>query len=227
MGRGQHFRGQRWVVLAVLFGLTLLGGLAAGRRPPAVACPVAGPVTVVLDPGHGGIDPSALNDAYGLVERDLTLAVAERAAAILRARGHTVALTRSDNATALGNSERGDVANACGARLFVSIHFNSFTQPEVNYTKTFWGVREKDEAFSQTMNATLVAALAPGTNLSDGDVEEFGTGSLLRALMPGTLVETVFLSNPEEAARLADPGGARLDAIAAAIASGVEGSLVS
>lgn len=45
--------------------------------------------------------------------------------------------------------------------------------------------------------------------------------------MPGTLVETVFLSNPEEAARLADPGGARLDAIAAAIASGVEGSLVS
>lgn len=227
MGRGRGVRWQGWAALAVLVGLTLLGGLAAERRSPPVLCPVAGPVTVMLDPGHGGIDPGALNEAYGLVERDLALAVAERTATLLRASGHTVALTRSDNATALGNSERGELANACGARLFVSIHFNSFTEPEVNYTKTFWGVQEKDEAFSRTMNETLAAALGPGTNLTGGGVDELGTGSLLRAVMPGTLVETVFLSNPEEAARLADPGGSRLDAIATAIAAGVEGSLVS
>ncbi len=227
MGRRRRFRGQEWAVLAVLLGLTLLGGLAGERRSPGVVCPVAGPVTVVLDPGHGGIDPGALNEAYGLVERDLTLAVAERTAAILRAQGHTVALTRADNETALSNSERGELANACNAQRFVSIHFNSFEQPEVNYTKTFWGVRDKDEAFSRVMNATLISTLGPGTNLGDGGVDEFGTGSLLRALMPGTLVETVFLSNPEEAVRLADPSGARLDAIAAAIAAGVERSLVS
>ena len=227
MNHRWRLRGPGWVALAALFGLTLLGGLAGERRSPVVACPVPGPVTVVLDPGHGGIDPGALNDAYSLVERELTLAVAERTAAILRADGHTVALTRTDNATALGNSERGRIANACGAQRFVSIHFNSFEQPDVNYTKTFWGIQEKDEAFSREMNATLVSALGPGTNLADGGVDEFGTGSLLQARMPGTLVESVFLSNPEEAARLMDPSGARLDAIAAAIAAGVEGSLVS
>ncbi len=220
---GRRFRWSALAVLGVLFGATAFSGLVPGRPPTVVAaCPVAGAVDVVLDPGHGGVDPGALNEPFGLVEKELTLAVAEQAAAILRARGHAVALTRTDGDTGLGNSERGAIANACGARAFVSIHFNSFDDPVVNYTKSFWGVQAKDQAFSRVMDATLFAALQPGTDLADGGVEEFESGALLRATMPSTLVETVFLSNPDEAARLANPDGARLARIAAAIAAGVE-----
>lgn len=46
------------------------------------------------------------------------------------------------------------------------------------------------------------------------------TGSLLQATMPSTLVESVFLSNDEEAQRLAASDGARLEQIARAIAGG-------
>ena len=209
------------VIILALLVLTVGGGLLNWRATGIPRCPVRA-ATVVLDPGHGGNDPGAVNEAAGLVERDLTLDIAERAAALLRADGYGVALTRRDNETALGNSERGRIANACGALAFVSIHLNSFSEPEPNYAKTFWGVEDKDAAFAAAMQGVLAAELRPGTDLGDSGTEQFESGALLRARMPAALLEPVFLSNPAEAARLADPSGARLDQIAEAIVRGVE-----
>lgn len=93
---------------------------------------------MVLDPGHGGSDAGAINQEYGLLEKDLTLAIATRVAEILQADGYTVALTRSTDVS-LGNSERGAIANACGASAFVEIHLNGSNDPNVNYTQTFGG----------------------------------------------------------------------------------------
>ncbi len=218
-----------WLVLAVVAALVgAAGGLAAWPIPgsgPGPACPVRRPVDVVLDPSHGGTDPGARYPAQGLVERDLTLQIARRVAALLETGGATVALTRDDNATTLGNSARGLIANACQARLFVSIHLNSVTSPEPNYALTLWAVAEKDLAFAQQMHAVLAAELRPGTNLGDGGIKAFDSGALLRARMPAVLVEPVFLSNREEAARLAAGDGARLAQVAAAIAAGVHAAL--
>ncbi len=109
-----------------------------------------------------------------------------------------------------------------------SVHFNASTDAGVNYTQTFWGKRRKDEAFAQHMNAAIWPALESDTggnltNLTNGGTWQFATGSLLQATMPSTLVETVFLSNNEEARRLAAPDGTRLEQIAGAIASGAAG----
>lgn len=183
-----------------------------------IACPVRS-ATVVLDPGHGGEDSGAVNGA--LRESDLTLDIANRTAALLRDAGHTVALTRDDDIF-LTNSERGWVANACRATVFVSIHLNSFPEPEPNYVMTFWGIDPKDIAFTQHMIAALHPALgSAGTGLGNGGTDQFETGSLLRATMPGTLVETVFLSNPAEAALLGDGTGRRQQQIAEAVAAGI------
>jgi N-acetylmuramoyl-L-alanine amidase len=182
-----------------------------------------GTAQVVLDPGHGGSDSGAVNGS--LIEKNLNLIVAEESARIL-SYDYSVALTRYDNATELGNSERGEIANACGALAFVSIHFNSLSDETVNYTKTFWGKRKKDEAFAQHMNVALWSALEHDsngelTNLEDGGTWQFATGSLLQAEMQSALLESVFMSNPEEAQRLATVDGARLEQIAQAVADGV------
>ena len=231
MGCSRSQRTSLWLAaLAFVLGAVFVEAGIVGAAPPPgrgggaeAVCPVAGPVDVVLDPGHGGSDPGAQH--HGLVEKEQNLLVAQDAAAILVGQGISVALTRDDNDTTLGNSERGEIANVCGAQLFVSIHFNASTNPEVNYTQTFWGKRRKDEAFSWVMHDALWPALATyggqPTTLTDGGVGQFATGSLLQAEMPGTLVESVFLSNPEEAGRLTDETGARQEQIAAAIASGV------
>ncbi|MBA2753402.1 MAG: N-acetylmuramoyl-L-alanine amidase [Chloroflexia bacterium] len=183
-----------------------------------IACPVRS-ASVVLDPGHGGEDSGAVNGT--LRESDLNLDIANRTAALVRAAGHEVALTRDDD-TFLTNSERGYIANACRATVFVSIHLNSFPEPEPNYVMTFWGIDPKDVAFTRHMIAALHPTLdSAGTGLGNGDIDQFETGSLLRATMPGTLVETVFLSNPAEAALLGDGTGRRQQQIAGAIAAGI------
>lgn len=208
------------VVLVGLLVATALGGYSARRWGEGPRCPDRS-AAVVLDPGHGGADSGAVSDAYGLIERDLTLAIARRTAALLRADGVRVALTRNDAATALGNSERGLIANACRAAVYVSIHLNSFGEPAPNYVKTFWGVAAKDIAFARSLQAAMTAELRPDSDLGDGGVEQLENGGLLRAHMPAVLVEPVFLSNPDEAARLAAPDGARLEQIAVAIARGI------
>lgn len=78
---------------------------------------------VVLDPGHGGYDPGAMSN--GLVEKDLTLAIAKYCKAELSEyAGISVSMTRESDVF-LDLDERVDIAIAQGATLFVSIHINS------------------------------------------------------------------------------------------------------
>lgn len=211
-GVGRVWRAMTAVVLAVL----MLAGPASAEHGPRydVACPT-GSAEVVLDPGHGGEDPGAIQGTYGFYEAQVNLEVAERAAQILREEhGYAVALTRADNDTTLANSERGEIANACGAVAFVEIHHNAWLDPELDFTTTFWGEMEKDLAFSLVMNEAIASLGIPVE-----DVARFDNGGLLRARMPSVLVETVFLSNPEEAIDLAN--GTRQESLARAIAEGV------
>jgi len=203
------------VVVLVVLGLVIVL-LVRGRVP----CPT-GSAAVVLDPGHGGEDPGAVNAAAGLVEKDLTLEIARRTATLLRAEGHGVALTQDDDRTIAANSPRGQVANACGASVYVSVHLNAVADPDPNYVLTLWGEERKDRAFAEAMQTAMATALRPGTNLGDIGVDHLANGGLLTARLPAALVEPVFLSNPEEAARLAHPDGRRREQIARAIAAGV------
>ncbi|CAN5844182.1 MAG: N-acetylmuramoyl-L-alanine amidase [Chloroflexia bacterium] len=146
----------------------------------------------------------------------MNLDIAFQTMMILESNGYTVALTRYDNDTALDNSERGAIANACGASVFVEIHLNDSTDPSVNFTSNFYGKKNKDLAFSQTMNDALSSL-----GIQNNGVGQFANGGLLHADMPSTLVEAVFLTNTDEAKSLSDGTGGRQGQIAQAIANGV------
>ncbi len=78
--------------------------------------------TVLLDPGHGG-DETGTRGPDGLVEKDLTLDIARRLAALLEQRSFTVLLTRGgDRTTSL--EERARFAKVAQADILVSIHVN-------------------------------------------------------------------------------------------------------
>src|SRR5215217_9467368 len=123
--------------------IVVLGGLLSLLPRTGLDCPEPG-ARVMLDPGHGGDDPGATNDAAGLVERELVLDIARRTEVLLEEAGYSAALTRTDSATGYANTPRGVIANACHAFAYVSMHLNSFGEPEPNYAKTFWGIEEKD-----------------------------------------------------------------------------------
>ena len=90
---------------------------------------------VVLDPGHGGIDPGS--HAFGLVEKELTLDLSLRLEKILAEEGIETELTRRSDRY-LGLEERAEIANAEPDTLFVSLHFNAHTDRSISGTETFY-----------------------------------------------------------------------------------------
>ena len=89
-----------------------------------------GALVVVLDPGHGGKFPhDGAHGRGGLVEKNVSLAVAQKTKELLEAAGATVVLTREgDDDVSL--ADRARVANDAGADLFLSIHCNSMESRE-------------------------------------------------------------------------------------------------
>jgi N-acetylmuramoyl-L-alanine amidase len=82
---------------------------------------------VVIDAGHGGPDggmSGPIDGAPKIHEKDITLAVSRRLAAALRERGVDVVMTRTRD-TLIALRDRGRLANASKADLFLSIHVNA------------------------------------------------------------------------------------------------------
>lgn len=85
-----------------------------------------GMTTVVLDPGHGGPSDTGAVGQNGLPEKEVNLAVAEKAARVLETQGIDVALTRTDDYT-IPLFVRARFADTLEAKVMVSIHHNAPT----------------------------------------------------------------------------------------------------
>ncbi|MEM8730957.1 MAG: N-acetylmuramoyl-L-alanine amidase [Pseudomonadota bacterium] len=93
--------------------------------PPRVRGPDV-PVRVVLDPGHGGIDPGA--EQGEIVEKDLMLQFArEIRESLLRAGGFEVVLTREEDHF-LSLERRVAIAHEVQADVFISLHADSLAE---------------------------------------------------------------------------------------------------
>ncbi|MBV7379541.1 N-acetylmuramoyl-L-alanine amidase [Maritimibacter sp. DP4N28-5] len=89
-----------------------------------------GPLVVVLDPGHGGLDPGA--EKEGVREADLMLTFArELKDVLLRSDGVDVVLTRDEDVF-VPLEERVSIARAAGADLFISLHADALAQGRAN-----------------------------------------------------------------------------------------------
>jgi N-acetylmuramoyl-L-alanine amidase len=90
---------------------------------------VPGRPIVLIDAGHGGRDPGAAAVSSGIVEKQLTLAMAIELAELLERRGRVrVALSRDDDRY-LTLDQRAAIARRIGASLFVSLHMDSAPNP--------------------------------------------------------------------------------------------------
>ena len=105
-------------------------GGSAGSASAAAAIPAGdGRIVVAVDPGHGGVNPTIGAEDYGseangLRESEITLATAKALYDLLAADDRFAPVLTADGTAYLKPSERGAVAAAAGAQLFVSIHLN-------------------------------------------------------------------------------------------------------
>ena len=100
--------------------------------------------TIVIDPGHGGMEPGA-QGKFGTLEKDIALALALKLKAVIEKNLPVrVVLTRqSDVRVSLEN--RAAIANYNKADLFISIHINSSFRKDAHGSETFFLSREASD----------------------------------------------------------------------------------
>ncbi len=103
---------------------------------PLPELPPAEKVRIVLDPGHGGVDPGAVGEGM-LLEKSVVLEIALAARDRLEEYGYRVFLTRSDDRY-VSLRDRARTANRLQADLFISIHANTALNRQARGTETFY-----------------------------------------------------------------------------------------
>jgi N-acetylmuramoyl-L-alanine amidase len=142
-------------------------------------------LTIVIDPGHGGIDSGATGKA-GALEKDITLEFAKLLGGKLEETGlYAVRYTRRDDRfVALG--ERVGIARSLDADLFVSVHANSFSQPSVRGTVIY----TVSDAASDKMAAEIAASENQSDILAGIDIDENDSDGVMDILIDLTRRET-------------------------------------
>lgn len=173
------------------------------RRPPSVASKdsVLAGLTIAVDAGHGGDNQGALG-ATGVQEMDVTLSIAKHLHAFLAQKGATVVMTRTGGE---GPSmlERTDKVVNSQAQILVSIHCNStgeIADPlQVQGTSTYY----RYIGFKPLANTLYDKMLELGLK-QFGVVGSFNFALNAPTQLPNVLVETAFLSHPEDEMLLMD-----------------------
>ena len=177
------------------------------------------PRLIVIDPGHGGSDRGS--SRHGVDEAGLALDMSKRLRDILIARGWQVRMTHDADVDVYQPNDsahdelqaRVDVANHAGARMFVSIHANAYINSGP-YGTTYYISKPGDLALAQAIEHDLSS---DGTK--DDGIVRAHLYVTLHSLMPAVLIETAFISNPNDFALLDSP--AWRQRVAQSIADGI------
>lgn len=149
-------------------------------------------LVIAVDAGHGGTNKGAFG-ITGIMEKDMTLLIAKELQQALIAEGTTVIMTRTKDTT-YDNHDRYTFFKEKNPDLLISIHLNSAADPiRIKGVSTYYkhiGYRPLTQTIlAQMMNMGL---------------KEFGNVGNFNFILngftdfPNALVETLFISNPED-----------------------------
>lgn len=212
------------VLLAVLI---LTPAFFVISHKTAHTLPHNGPVTVMVDPGHGGYDPGVMSDEIN--EADITLAISKKVHAALLKRGISAGMTRTtdtdyaergmkgSHAKSTDLAARISIAEMSHAKLFVSLHAN-VSDLATRGGAEVWYNTEPDGA--EELAKGIQSNLHQLPDMSKREARP-GNYYLLRHLkIPAVIIECGYLNFPAERQRLRSPE--YQEKIAQAIADGVE-----
>ncbi|WP_034869588.1 cell wall-binding repeat-containing protein [Clostridium lundense] len=158
-----------------------------------------GVIKVCIDPGHGGYDSGAVGP-NGVLEKNVNLAIALKTGKILKANGIEIVYTRTNDnvpwpANVLQDLQmRCDIANNANVDYFVCIHANS-AGTSANGSETYYSSGSvKGQKLAESIQKEIINA----TGLFNRGVKTENFYVLNHTDAPAVLVETAFISNPNE-----------------------------
>lgn len=165
------------------------------------------PVTIVVDAGHGGIDPGkvGINNA---LEKDINLAIALKLERNLKENGINVVMTRTDDSGLYNENDsnkkvrdmknRLSIIEEAKPALAVSIHQNSYPDKSVSGVQVFYYKDSvKSKAAAEIMQTQLIKSLKPSKERAAKDNSSYYL--LKKTSVPIMIIECAFMSNPTEA----------------------------
>lgn len=190
--------------------------------------PIKAGKVVVVDPGHGGIDPGKVS-ADGTLEKDVNLQIAKCLQEQLKNRGYVVVLTRDADeglyADSDNNKKVADMRRRCAiieeakADAVISIHQNSYSQESVHGAQVFYYKYSTEGRKLAEHIQTKIHEDVDQENMRS--VKDNTTYYMLkRTPCPTVIVECGFLSNQQETKNLCDEG--YQEKLSTAIADAVE-----
>jgi len=148
---------------------------------------------IVLDAGHGGSDPGAVQD--GRLEKDDNLNLALAVRGKLEALGQKVIMTRSEDVF-LPLTERSAISNRYPTDLFVSIHRNAADSPVANGVENFVYI---DPTPRETQAAEIVLDEVVQVGVQSNRGVKQGNFAVLRnTRAPAMLLEMGFITNERD-----------------------------
>lgn len=156
---------------------------------------------VVIDAGHGGVEPGAVHGGY--YEKNLNLDIARRLNELLKSKGVKTYMIREDDSF-VGLYERAYIANSLNATLFLSIHNNAYYErfkgtETLYYPPSANSVGFNGEKFARIIQKNLIKNL----NTADRGIVKRPKLVVLKATkMHASLAEIAFMSNKEDMAKL-------------------------
>ncbi len=186
--------------------------------------------TVVLDAGHGSSDSGKVG-INGVLEKDINLSISKKTKKYLEKKGICVIMTRNkDESLAEGENGNRKVQdmkarvkriNDTKPDLAVSIHQNSYHEESIHGAQVFYYEHsESGEKDARILQEALLAVDPDNTRQVKANTTYY---LLKRTEVPILIVECGFLSNQEEAEKLASEDYQK--ELAKAIANGIESCL--
>ena len=172
--------------------------------------------TLVIDAGHGGEDGGAVS-ASGASESAINLAVARRLDAIMGLYGVNTVMLRTQDVM-LNDADAGDLrarkvsdlhnraaaVNAVEHAVLISIHQNSFPDPQYDGAQVFYAPTQGSQFFAEYTQELLRVSLSPENNRQAKPIAS--SVYLMNHIdCKGILVECGFLTNPAEDRLLQTP----------------------
>jgi N-acetylmuramoyl-L-alanine amidase len=172
--------------------------------------------TVIIDPGHGGVDGGAVG-YNGIIEKNINLNISLKLRDIFEASGFRVVMTREDDSSihdedsvTIRQKKVSDIHNRSKLlekypdAIFLSIHQNKFSQSQYSGTQVFYSKNNDDsKMLAEFIRSSVKDMIQPN---NEREIKPAGKNLyiLYHAKSPAVMVECGFLSNPQESVMLQD-----------------------
>lgn len=191
------------VCLVLVFSLSAVTYLSV--MPRTYACKNEDFV-VVIDPGHGGVDPGVIGVNSGKKESDLNLYLSKSLYQCFYADGVTAVMTRTADNGLYGSLTQGfknrdlkrrvEIAKEVNADIFISVHMNKYSDKKRRGAQVFYRAGSSDgKALAKSIQDQL-NGLSESTRECSPLAGDYYV--LNNSDCPAVIVECGFLSNAED-----------------------------